>query len=183
MKIMRYFFIGLMLLFVLNACSNLTNLETPTPSITPERSPQYPAPQVEMTGNPSYPVPSTAVRNSAGPTFTSDPQMGAVIGRLLLNDSPVKNATLYLAEVIKDASGRDIIAGLDRAKSPTTDSDNQGKFAFINVKTGRYAVILDVITNQYLMNYPSNEKPIIIQVDSGTEVDLGDLDYDSLPLP
>jgi uncharacterized GH25 family protein len=109
--------------------------------------------------------------------------MGNVIGRILVNNSPVKNTAVYLAEVIRDASGKDVVAGLDRVKSPTTDTNSDGTFAFINVKAGRYALILDVVTNQYLMKYPSNNETIIVEIASGKEVSLGDLNYDSLPLP
>jgi hypothetical protein len=116
------------------------------------------------------------------PTFTTDPSMSNVTGRLLENDSGVGNITLYLAEVLKDKTNRDIVAGLDRANSPSAVTTSDGSFTFVNVPPGRYALILDVITNQYLMSYPGEETQIIIQVESGSKFDLGDLNYDSLPI-
>jgi PBP1b-binding outer membrane lipoprotein LpoB len=186
MKMTRYIYIAFLLILVLNACTSSTNTpaQSQAPTITAEQTSGYPGPQA-VTTNPSYPypVPSSRVPNTPQPTFTSDPQMGSVIGKLLVNNNGVNNVTLYLAGIIKDATGKDIVAGLDRVNSPNTATDEQGIFTFINIKPGRYALILDVVINQYLMNYPDKDGTIIFQIDSGKTVDLGDLNYDSLPLP
>jgi hypothetical protein len=175
--------IGLLVIIFLTGCTKPTNGATQTVNITSAQTSPYPAPQVEMTSNPSYPAPATQVKSNPGPTSTSDPQMGSVLGKLLINNSPVINISLYLAEVIKDASGRDIVAGLEPAKAPYAETDDQGNFAFINIPAGRYALILDVVINQYLLHDPNTNDPIIVQVESGNEVSLGDLNFDSLPLP
>jgi hypothetical protein len=150
---------------------------------TSEKTTSYPAPEVNITENPYYPDLATAIIPNPGPTYTADPQMGYIRGRLLRNNLPVPNIVLDLAEVIKDDTGQDIIAGLDRVNSPNTVTDGQGNFAFINVKAGRYALILDIITNQFLLNYPGREDSIIVQVEAGQEVNLGDLNFDDLPVP
>jgi hypothetical protein len=194
MKKTPIFITCIILIFLLSSCSNPTTISTQT-QISPsektaqypssEQTSQYPAPQNGITGNPSYPYPMStpAIVENPLPTNTSDPKMGNVIGRLILNNNPVKNTTLYLADVIKDATGRDVVAGLDRVKSPNTTTDNKGTFGFINIKPGSYALILDAVTNQYLMKYPGNNKAIIVQVEIGKDVDLGELNYDTLPLP
>jgi len=184
-----HIFVGLILLLLLTSCTNPTaapvQTQSPTSLQPAEQTAQYPAPGEVITNYSPYPypAPTTLILNTPSPTSTTDPTMGNVLGKLFLNGNAVKNMTLELAEVIKDASGRDIIAGLDRAKSPTTVTDDQGRFAFINVKPGAYALILDLITNQELMKYPGKEDSVIIQVEAGKEVDLGDLKYDSLPIP
>jgi hypothetical protein len=185
MKITSLFIISVIIVLMLSSCSNPTTVSPQTQIPSPEQTSQYPAPQNGITSNPSYPypMPTIAILENPLPTYTSDPNMGNVIGKLLLNNSAVKNTTLYLAGLIKDASGRDVVAGLDRVKSPNTTTDNNGTFAFINIKAGSYALILDVVTNQYLMKYPSNNETIIIQVEVGKQLDLGDLNYDTLPLP
>lgn len=175
--------IGLLVIIFLTGCTKPTNDTTPTVNITSSQTSPYPAPQVEMTRDPSYPAPATQVHSNPGPTSTTDPQMGNVLGKILINNSPIININLFLAEVIKDASGKDIVAGLDPAKAPSTETDDQGNFGFINVSAGRYALIMDVVINQYLMHDPDTNDAIIVQVESGKEVNLGDLNYDSLPLP
>ena len=135
-------------------------------------TPAYPGPQTE---------PTVAV--TPQPTYTTDPQMGIVKGKLLVNNNGVNNVTLYLAAVRKDKTGKDVVAGLSLANSPNIVTDQDGVFSFINVKAGRYALILDIVTTQYMINYPDKSNPILIDVESGKVVDIGELNYDSLPLP
>lgn len=184
--------VSLIVIFLLAACSSST--DTPTVAVLTEATGQlpttqvttgYPAPQQGIPSDSAYPYPvaSTPIPVNPIPTYTADPLMGSVIGKLLVNNNGVKDVTLYLAGVIKDKSGRDMVAGMDRSKSPITETDSQGMFAFINVEEGKYALILDVVTNQYMINYPDENTPIIVEVVPGKQVDLGDLNYDSLPLP
>lgn len=121
------------------------------------------------------------------PTVTMAPGTGRVNGVLQVGTSveqqPAKNALLYLAETIKDSSGIDSFAALDRINSPKTVSDDQGRFVFSNVPPGKYGLILDVITNSYLLMKPGSEEALLIEVSAEQQVDLGTLLYDSLPLP
>jgi hypothetical protein len=187
---------GLFLVLLLAACSQPSSISTqgliptseqnmgyPAPQGNITESPSYPAPEFSITENPSYPAPETPMITNPSPTFSVDPQLGLVRGRLLRNNVPVSDVVLDLAEVMKDNTGKDIIAGLDRTKSPNTATDSQGTFVFINVQKGRYALILDIITNQFLLNYPGSEDAIIMQVEAGNEVNLGDLNFDDLPVP
>lgn len=182
--------VPLCIILAISACSGSTTATQAMPTQEPGQSTStaqsdgYPAP---LNNNDEYPYPypesSSPVVVNPQPTYTTDPLMGSVSGSLLENNKGIENITLYLAEVLKDKSGRDIVAGLDRMKAPTTDTSTNGKFTFINVNPGRYALILDVVTNQYMMNYPNEDTPIIIEVSTGEQVDLGDLNYDSLPIP
>jgi hypothetical protein len=190
--------IGLLFIVIFSGCSNKTATETQviaSPSALPldkatssypgpQETAPYPLPQDGYSDYSPYPYPMSTSQGNVTvlPTFTTDPSMSNVTGRLLENDSGVGNITLYLAEVLKDKTNRDIVAGLDRANSPSAVTTSDGSFTFVNVPPGRYALILDVITNQYLMSYPGEETQIIIQVESGSKFDLGDLNYDSLPI-
>jgi hypothetical protein len=191
MKRTFFVFISSIIILFLAACSGSTATATQTVpteqsgQVTPpQQTGEYPAP-IDYSGVSAYPSSevTSPVAVTPRPTYTTDPLMGSVIGRLLENSNGVENVTLYLAEVMQDKSGRDIVAGLDRINSPTADTDSQGKFAFINVKAGRYALILDVVISQYMINYPGENTPIIVDVITGEQFDLGDLNYDSLPLP
>ena len=120
------------------------------------------------------------------PTVTSAPGTGQVIGVLLVGvnnvSQPVNNVLLYLAETIKDSNGKDSVAALDRTSSPRTVTDDQGRFVFSNVPPGNYGLILDMVTNSYLLMKPGSEEALIIEMSAGKQVDLGSLLYASLPL-
>ncbi len=182
--------IGILLILALAACSTPTSIATQPSAATQTQVPtgkttDYPGPVVANVATTTYPNPQSNATPiiQTGPTPTADPTMGTVTGKLLLNNKGVGNILLYLAEVIKDKSGKDIVAGLDRVNSPNIRTDSEGIFTFVNVKTGRYALILDVVTNQYMINYPDKETPILVDVQAGKVIDLGTLNYDTLPLP
>ncbi len=178
-------FIGLVIILVLTACSTPTSVATQTQAPSSGQTTQYPVPVVANVATTTYPNPQSNVTPviHVGPTPTADPTMGTVTGKLLLNNKGVGDVLLYLAEVLKDKTGKDIVAGLDRTNSPNIRTNSEGTFTFVNVKVGRYALILDVVTNQYMINYPDKETPILVDVQAGQVVDLGTMDYDTLPLP
>jgi hypothetical protein len=181
-KLCLYIF-WIIIIFLLSACSEPSIVPTQALIITTEQNIAYPYPQYNITENPNYPPPSMAIIANPDPTSTADPLQGYIRGKLLHNYVPVSNITLYIAEVITDDTGRDMVAGLDPRKSPNTVTDSQGNFTFTNITPGRYALILDIITNQYLLNYPGKEDPIIFQVEPGREVNFGDMNFDELPVP
>ncbi len=123
---------------------------------------------------------------SLSPSATSVPGTSRVTGVLLVKingkSQPAKAALLYLAGTIKDSAGKDSFAALDRIHSPRTETDDHGRFVFSNVPPGNYGLILDVITNSYLLMKPGSQEPLIVEVSTGQQVDLGTLLYDSLPL-
>ena len=183
------------LIIFLTACSNSTPAVTsPTAaSINNEvatQAPDYPAPDYPAPVQPATPISSypgpipTLVKPEPAPTSTKDPSMGAVNGRLLEADKPAPNVILYLAEVVKDDSGKEMVVSYDRVTSPNTTTDDQGNFVFVNVKAGRYGLILDTVIDSYFLHYPggTNEQ-ILFSVETNQETDLGELNYDSLPLP
>lgn len=117
------------------------------------------------------------------PTPTVDPNLGIVTGTLLVNGKPVYDVSLYLAGVIKDDQGRDSVASLDRANSPRAITDSKGNFTFYNVQAGKYGLILDTVLNVYLLHDPKTNIQIMIAIHDMEQSNLGELDYDELPLP
>ncbi len=173
----------LLIPLVLSACSSAVSSPTISPIATSPQSTGYPAPQVSDYGNPAYPGPTSSSINNPSPTEAIDPQMGIVQGTLSRNHVPVPDISLYLADVMKDSNGNDLVAGLDLTTAESTTTGPDGSFTFLNIKPGRYALILDVITQQFLLSYPDKQDAIIMQVEAGKEINLGELNYDELPLP
>ncbi len=189
-------FAGILIaLVVLSACS--FGAKEPTP-IQPTVIIQPPAASTQSaTGQNTSPVatPSPQVSQSiaSSPLSTpketpeSQPGTGTVVGVLLLkagNEStPVANQILYLAEVIKNEQGEDSFAAMDRTNSPKAITDNQGHFLFVNVPPGNYGLVLDTISNSYLLLQPGSEEAVLVSATADSTIDLGTLEYDSLPIP
>ncbi|MCS6848838.1 MAG: hypothetical protein RMN52_14125 [Anaerolineae bacterium] len=112
---------------------------------------------------------------------TQDPNLGSATGQLLLRGQPVTNRILYLAQLTTDASGKETAAGMDRINSPRTFSQANGAFTFVNVPPGRYALVMDLIMQAYMLRNPKTGEDLIIQIEAGRRVDLGALDYQQLP--
>ena len=132
---------------------------------------------------PTVLVPPTLASN----TFTS-PIAGSdqvsITGVLQRNTgSPVSvsNAILYLGSVHLDASGTPILAGLDKQTAPRTQTDQSGRFVFVDVPPGTYVLILDRVFEAFLLNDPISGKDFLIKPQAGQILDLGKLVYASLP--
>lgn len=116
------------------------------------------------------------------------PEIGKsqIQGYLLLQHNskkePVKGTILYLAEVIVDSNGLESFVSMDRLHSPRTITNSDGFFVFNNVEPGRYGLVLDVITNSFLLNDSKLNQPLIITVLDNQKVDLGKLVYLDLPI-
>jgi hypothetical protein len=115
------------------------------------------------------------------PTF--DTTKGIVTGQVYQAGKPFQTS-LYLAAIKTDAKGSELVAAFSALESPRAETDAEGRFTFMNVKPGRYALILYTGVNGYLMNVPDKtEEPITLTVSAGQTVDLGQLSYDTLPFP
>ncbi len=88
---------------------------------------------------------------------------------------------LYLAELIKDASGNEMAAGYDRAGSPRTTLQADGSFRFVNVQPGRYSIVMDLVRQAYMLKNPKDQTDLIADVKAGGTADLGTLDFTQLP--
>jgi len=149
----------------------------PTSGITPEAVNSTPA---------GYPGPQTNVA-SAATTPTFDLARGAITGVLLLSvdgtTRPAANVPIYLAEALKDAGGIERVASYSPVDSPRSTTDADGRFWFYNVKPGRYGLILDAVIQGFLLSKPGTDESLVIEVTRGQTNDLGNLAYESLPLP
>jgi hypothetical protein len=166
------------------AFSPISGYPYPEPAISvPTIDLGYPEPVISVpTFDLGYPAPVEPIVTPSI-TPTQDQSKGSLKGRLLLNNQPVSDVILSLAEVIRDSSGREMVVSYDPSSSPTTNTDSQGYFVFVNILPSKYGLILDTVIKSYLLHYPEEEDTqILVTVDKGQELDLGDLDYDSLPI-
>ncbi|MEJ2305014.1 MAG: hypothetical protein P8Y14_26120 [Anaerolineales bacterium] len=177
--------IGLLVMaLVISSCQPAPTPYLQTPAQT--QASGYPLPS-NLTAQPAYPFsaketqPESSVESESSPT--PNPEAGRVSGRILRGKDPAGDITLYLAEVLKDSQGNELIASFSKADSPRTNTDPEGYFTFINIAPGKYGLVLDTVVDSYLLHYPDNDKEIIIAVEKGKEVNIGEISYDTLPLP
>jgi hypothetical protein len=182
--------VWILILFLLTACSTTQPILPATPISTQNTASGYPQPPT----NSGYPAPgninataypaATADQNlTSGPTPTFMSGTGIVTGTILLNGAPVKNFRLYLAYILKNAQGVEMAASIDPAASPTTFTDQNGMFKFVNVAPKRYSLVLNNALNSYMLFKPKSRDNLIIDVTTGNfNVDIGILDYDELPI-
>lgn len=130
---------------------------------------------------PGYPAATNAA--IVVPTWTAAPGTGVVTGVLKLQGKPVKGLLLYLGTFLKNSAGQEFTAVVEPAKSPSTNTEEDGKFTFINLPPGRYSLIMDNVVKQYLLYKPNSKDYIAIDLPAGGNVDLGTLDYSDLPVP
>jgi hypothetical protein len=173
----------LLLACVLTACGG-GPAKTPAPAaITPMTS-GYPAPGTINVAT-AYPA-GTAQQlptDTPAPTPTVNADLGIVTGTLTVSGEPLQYANLFLAEMIKAENGQEIAAGKDPVTAPATQTDDKGKFRFINVKPGRYGLVYDVGVNSFLLLLPDNSnQAVIVEVTADKkDVDIGALNYPDLP--
>lgn len=189
------------LLFVVTLLLSACNLQATTPP-----SDAYPAPEGQTGSYPPASYPDSAYPDSGYPgpdeyalpegypapvteavaptlTVTPDPTKGAITGTLLRNNKGVPEAIIYLAEIIKDDQGKDSLAGLDPTKSPSTTTNADGVFVFANIAPGKYQLVLSTVINYYFLYYPGGKQEIIVTVEPNKTFEVGELNYDSLPIP
>lgn len=167
------------LTLILSACSPAST--TPTivsnPTLAPQDNGPYPPPgQIES----AYPVEvPTFVEEEVLPT--RDPSLAMVTGRLLLNGNPVTDGIIYLSEIVRDDQQNELAVALDRTSKLSGVLDENGRFIIMNVPAGKYGFVYDLISEAFLLNAPDQDASFLIEVVSGEDKDLGDLDYPMLP--
>lgn len=146
------------------------------PDAYPEPDPGYPAPPTEFAlPTEILPVPEPASSDS-----------GTVTGILILDaeseEQPVAGAILYLGSIVRLSDGSPALAALDKQVAPSTQTTMVGQFIFEDIPAGEYTLILDQVTSSFVLNSPEGGD-LLIQVQGGEIVDLGELRYTDLPLP
>jgi hypothetical protein len=116
-------------------------------------------------------------------TPTTQPGTGSAKGVIQLKGKPVTDVEMYLAPLIKDSNGQESIVALDLATNPWGPTDSQGAFVIPNVAPGDYGLVLVTVTSQFHLLYPDKHQSVLVMIQAGQQVDLGTLNYPSLPIP
>ncbi len=152
------------------------------PQQTPTAYPAASAPERAEPGS-AYPAPEPTVfvietiPTPAGETAT-------VTGYILQdksNPKPPAVMLLALARVIIGPDGAPMVARFDRDEAPHTLTDINGRFVFTDIPPGQYAIIVDRISDAFMLKHPDTGDDFIIEVPSGEVVDLGKIVYNTLP--
>lgn len=176
--------IRIALIFVLLTGLLLSSCNSDSPNETASPDPAstgYPIATADLVQT-AYPV-GTASQSSGVSAIatTQDPNLGSVKGTLLLKGKPVVNVAVYLGGLITDDQGRELVAGYDRTSLMRAYTDENGNFTVYNVPEGRYGVILDLVTQAYLLDTPDGTQSVLISVTNGKITDLGTMEYQELP--
>jgi hypothetical protein len=111
------------------------------------------------------------------------PESGVVVGSIFVNGTPAQDLMLYLGEVMVDEKGQEMVASYDRSNSPRAYTNAEGQFVFSDIRPGRYGLILDTVLSSFLLFQPDAEKALLFDVKAGEQTEVGDMNYDELPIP
>lgn len=115
------------------------------------------------------------------PTPTSE--TGVVTGVILLAGNPPlpAKAIVALGDILLGSTGDRLLASYDRLTDPYMLVDANGRFFFADILPGEYALIYDRIADSLLLRDPATGEDLIITVEAGQTVDLGEMIFSDLP--
>ena len=159
--------------------------EEEPPAGYPAAEEGYPAPEAET--EPGYPAPeitrASAVMEEVPTPSSAD--TATVTGVLLVEGEeevhPVPEVLLYLGKTITLSDGRPGMSSLNKSTAPSTQTNLIGQFIFEDVMPGQYTLVLDQVTSAFLLGAPEGGD-LIIEVQAGKVIDLGELQYNALPV-
>lgn len=171
---------------LLTACQSLVSPSTLNSSVTPFSSPLALPTAAEASSPVVTPAPagSDIQPGEGGVPTPSQADHSTITGFLMTNkESPtsVGEAVLYLATIHTDETGKPLAASFDRQTAPRTQTDAAGRFVFVDVPSQQYALILDRISETFLLKSPDDNSDMILTPGAGKVLDVGRLVYDTLP--
>jgi hypothetical protein len=152
------------LLVILSACGG-----EPTPDQT------FESPLAEPTTEPT-----TAAEPTAAPALASpQPGMGGVTGRFVdqVTGEPVPDRVIYLGELTpfeaQEGEEPSSFVMMVPTTSPSTLTDQDGYFSFLDVGPGTYAFVLWTPVDSWVLVNPETEENVMVTIQAGEVVDLG----------
>lgn len=196
-----FLFTLLLIIFALTACSTGITSETST-STTDDQGSSVDTAESPLDAN--SPLPEPVVEPVAEPVAATEvavkspviapSDIGETVGvltgvlRAKHRDGdvrPLVEAVVGLGELVKNDEGEGYIGvAYSASDSPRVRTDENGIFIFMDLEPKKYGLILDAVVAQTLLTYPDDDlKDIIIEIKAGEQLDLGVLEYDSVPYP
>lgn len=141
---------------------------TPIPLASPLAS-SLPTPGVEpLAVRGALPTPPTSDMGTVG---------GVALRQTVEQPNPLNGGALFLAEV-RYYDGKPVMGVLDEDTAPRATVDAQGFFVFTNVPPGNYVLVYATPMGSIVLKNPQTGADMIIEVEGGAVVDLGELKYD-----
>lgn len=120
------------------------------------------------------PTATTAPPEQTIPAPGSD--TGVVVGAVEVEElgDPMRGVQVFLGEPIGSDSGEPLF-GLDPSSAPGAEADEQGRFVIPDVPPADYVIVLWSPVNSILARDPETGDPLLISVEAGEVVDVGQL--------
>lgn len=90
---------------------------------------------------------------------------------------PLNGGALFLAEV-QYYDNKPVMGVLDENTAPRAVVDERGFFVFTDVPPGKYVLIYATPMGSVVLNNPQTGTDMIIEIEGGEVIDLGELRYD-----
>ncbi|GEM_PF-772986 len=131
-------------------------------------------PTPTITSVPKTPTPIAI----ATPLPSKSTIVGQVVSTATIKAQPLSQTVVKLAEVVWDAEKKDGIFVVDGASSPSTITDEQGKFLFANIKPGQYVIVVGELTgiNEIVAESNDSNKAKIFTVESDKILDVKEIE-------
>lgn len=137
---------------------------------TPEANQSSTSPQPTPTSAPplalALPTPSSGDLGVVGGVLLRGPRNG--------DSQPGSESTLRLARVIRSEDGTPLMASAGEESSPTTITDQQGGFAFVDVPPDTYGLVLVTPLGSFMLKDRTGDD-FLLDVEPGEVLDLGEV--------
>lgn len=124
--------------------------------------------------------PTTTVEPTAVPALSSpQPGQGGVTGRFVDHASgePVADKVIYLGELTpfeaQEGKEPSSFVMMVPTTSPSTSTDQDGYFSFLDVEPATYAFVLWTPVDSWVMVNPETEENVIVTIEPDEIVDMG----------
>lgn len=162
--------LGVLKLVVIGLLLSACQFSQPAAVVTPS-----PTPAVAPTQGPAAdPTPSLAPLLI--PAASADSGVVHGVLRREVQETPINEVDLYLAEIIPGDEEAMRVAGLDTNQAPHAITNANGEFVFTDVQPGEYALALVTPIGSMLIPDPKTPgRDVLFTVEAGQTIDLGTL--------